>query len=134
MHPLHWPIYISSLNKLMNRFTTTVTLLIAALTGAMLWVAYDIEHFSVPTDMLPMTFSHADHGGENCLVCHHNFQDDTGGGACIQCHQTDPSVNLIIREQFHDLCMNCHTERNSQGEPAGPLRVCDDCHTVDTQP
>ena len=118
----------------MSKFTIVMTVMIAMLTAFMLWAAYDVERFSPPENILPMTFAHADHAGENCLVCHHNFQDETGGGLCINCHQTDSSVNLIIREQFHELCMSCHAERNAQSEPAGPLRVCDDCHTADTQP
>ena len=118
----------------MSSITTAVTLVIVVLTAFMLWAANDIARFAPPHDILPMTFAHADHAGENCLVCHHNFQDDSGGGACISCHQTDASVNLIIREQFHGLCMDCHTERSAQGEPAGPLRVCDNCHTADSRP
>ena len=118
----------------MNKFTTALTLLIVAATAAMVWAALDVERFSAPQNILPMTFAHADHSEQNCLLCHHNFKDDTGSGTCIICHQTDPSVNLLIKEQFHGLCMGCHTEKNSEGEPAGPLRVCDDCHTQDDLP
>ena len=110
------------------------TLVIVLITVFMAWAAHDVKRFASPQDILPMSFAHADHAGENCLICHHNFQDDAGNGACISCHQTDPTVNLHIREQFHELCMNCHTERTAKGEAAGPLRVCDDCHTADNLP
>jgi len=117
-----------------NNQTLLATVLILIFTAFMAWAANNVARFAPPQDILPMTFAHKDHSAENCLVCHHNFQDDTGGGTCIDCHQKDTSVNLIIREQFHTLCMDCHTERSLAGEPAGPLRVCDDCHTMDSLP
>ncbi|MFT5608608.1 MAG: putative CXXCH cytochrome family protein [Neolewinella sp.] len=118
----------------MGRLIQATSTLIVLATVFMLYSAIDVEQFSSPNDILPMTFAHADHGTENCLQCHHNFLDDTGRGSCINCHQKDSSVNLLIRDQFHDLCMGCHMDRISEGMPAGPLRICDDCHTVDQLP
>ena len=35
-------------------------------------------YYESPTPILPMTFAHADHPTENCIDCHHNYNDDTG--------------------------------------------------------
>jgi len=86
-------------------------------------------------ERLPLTFAHADHGGENCLDCHHNFADDTGRGpACIDCHKNDPNIAAVIELQFHDLCRGCHMARRAAGEPAGPTRACIACHVADERP
>jgi hypothetical protein len=87
-----------------------------------------------PIDVLPMTFAHKDHIKQNCVVCHHNYNDDTGNGLCIDCHLRDPEVSHIVEEQFHDLCMSCHAEKHLEGEKGGPLRRCVDCHVEDHLP
>jgi hypothetical protein len=84
--------------------------------------------------MLPVTFAHADHRTESCVICHHNFVDHTGAGLCFDCHKRDPAVNALIEFQFHDLCRNCHVERQARDEEAGPTRQCDACHTGDDEP
>jgi len=80
---------------------------------------------------LAMMFSHKAHAREQCVACHHNYVDDTGGGLCIECHRTDPRVEHLMRDQFHSLCMDCHLEKREQGKKAGPLRSCIDCHAID---
>jgi hypothetical protein len=84
--------------------------------------------------MLPVTFAHLDHRSVNCVDCHHNFVDHTGQGLCFDCHKTDPAVNAMIEDQFHDLCRGCHEDRQRDGEESGPTRQCIDCHTADEAP
>ncbi|MEM1103417.1 MAG: cytochrome c3 family protein [Pseudomonadota bacterium] len=84
--------------------------------------------------VLPMTFAHRDHVATKCVVCHHNFNDDTGAGLCINCHVTDTDVMGRLEEQFHDLCRSCHVEKHVQDEPSGPTRQCDGCHLPDRLP
>ena len=83
---------------------------------------------------LPMTFAHRSHAEQQCVKCHHNYIDDSGQGLCLICHQTDPKVSHLMRDQFHDLCMGCHLKMGKQGEPAGPLRNCVACHARDDLP
>ena len=85
--------------------------------------------------LLPMTFAHIDHIEQNCVDCHHNFQDDIGpGGLCIGCHQTSEKVSHLIEQQFHGLCMGCHMKVHLQGQETGPLRSCTACHQEDFLP
>ena len=85
-------------------------------------------------NMLAVNFAHADHIEQNCVVCHHNFVDDTGIGMCFDCHKTDPEVAPLIEEQFHDLCRNCHLEEQAASGEHGPTRQCIDCHVRDDKP
>jgi hypothetical protein len=85
-------------------------------------------------DILPMTFAHKDHIIQRCVDCHHNFEDDSGQGLCIDCHVRDDDLAYRIEKQFHDLCRGCHLDEHRKGEKAGPLRRCDDCHTADHLP
>ncbi len=66
-----------------------------------------------------MTFAHADHPTENCIDCHHNYNDDTGGGPCMNCHTTNQDVWPLFQRQFHDLCRSCHAEKAALGEEGG---------------
>ena len=84
--------------------------------------------------MLAVTFAHADHTEQNCIICHHNYVDDTGQGLCFDCHKTDPQVSDLIEEQFHDLCRTCHMDHQREGEDYGPIRQCYACHLPDDRP
>jgi hypothetical protein len=84
--------------------------------------------------LLPMTFAHADHRDVNCVLCHHNFTDDTGNGLCIDCHKTNVDIRAEIEPMFHGLCRDCHVSRHADGEDGGPVRQCKDCHTADEEP
>jgi len=84
--------------------------------------------------LLPMTFAHADHRDVNCVVCHHNFTDDTGSGLCIDCHKTNVDIRAEIEPMFHVLCRDCHVSKHADGDEAGPVRQCKDCHTADEDP
>ena len=91
-------------------------------------------YYGSPEPILPMNFAHLDHVGENCVVCHHNYADDTGGGLCMNCHVTDPQVWPLLERQYHDLCRTCHAEKAAQGIDGGPPRECMACHTGDDLP
>ncbi len=84
--------------------------------------------------ILPMSFAHADHTTENCILCHHNYNDDTGGGPCMNCHTTNQDVWPLFERQYHDLCRTCHAEKAALGEAGGPPRHCIECHRGDDLP
>ncbi|TAK56525.1 MAG: hypothetical protein EPO25_00255 [Gammaproteobacteria bacterium] len=86
------------------------------------------HYFDAPEPILPMAFNHYDHASVNCIDCHHNYSDDTGGGVCMLCHVTDPKLWPRFEEHFHGLCQGCHAERAAAGEDGGPPRACDGCH------
>ena len=79
-------------------------------------------------ELLPVAFEHLDHTDEKCVLCHHNFQDDTGFDSCYSCHKHDPTVALEIQTMFHDFCRDCHIEKAQRGEVSGPFRACSQCH------
>ena len=83
---------------------------------------------------LPMKFAHIDHAREKCVDCHHNYQDDTGQGLCMDCHYRDPELNHLMEQQFHALCRGCHEEKRLHGDKSGPLRTCGECHQLDYLP
>ena len=114
----------------MNRLLQIILSLITLLILAMFWTSTDNYKMSnINSELLPMTFAHADHAKEQCVTCHHNYQDNTGQGLCIICHQTNEEISYLIEEQFHDLCMGCHTEKVHKKEKSGPMRHCAACHT-----
>ena len=92
------------------------------------------HRYESPVPILPMSFAHADHVNENCVLCHHNYIDDTGGGPCMNCHTTEPQVWPLFEKQFHDLCRTCHAEKAAQGIDGGPPRHCIECHRGDELP
>lgn len=92
------------------------------------------HYYEAPTKILPMSFAHQDHVAVNCIDCHHNYVDDTGGGLCMNCHVTDPQVWPLLEHQFHDLCRGCHEDRAALGEEGGPPRQCVACHMGDDFP
>lgn len=83
---------------------------------------------------LPMTFDHQTHGKQQCIACHHNYVDKSGQGLCLECHVTTKGLRLDLEEQFHDLCMGCHEEKQAEGVKHGPIRECLACHTEDKLP
>lgn len=91
-------------------------------------------YYESPEPILPMSFAHEDHIAENCIVCHHNYNDNTGGGPCMICHTTNQDVWPLFEKQYHDLCRTCHEEKAALGEPGGPPRHCIECHRGDDLP
>ena len=103
--------------------------------GAGIWVLTGgQEQARRERPMLPVTFAHADHRTVSCVVCHHDYVDDSGHGLCFDCHKTDPAVSALVEEHFHGLCQGCHLERQAHGDDGGPTRRCIDCHTADEAP
>ncbi len=84
--------------------------------------------------ILPMSFAHVDHVQENCVVCHHNYADDTGGGLCMNCHVTDQRVWPLFEQQYHALCRDCHAKKAAEEVDGGPPRECMACHLGDDLP
>lgn len=91
-------------------------------------------YYESPEPILPMSFAHEDHIAENCIVCHHNYNDNTGGGPCMNCHTTNQDVWPLFEKQYHDLCRTCHEEKAALGEAGGPPRHCIECHRGDDLP
>lgn len=118
------------------------TLVFIALIAAVLWrgtplpVSHPQEarYWDAAQELLPMSFSHDDHRRENCVACHHNYADDTGGDSCMRCHVNDKWVSAVLEAQFHQLCMGCHVERELAGKNHGPTRHCSGCHLQDDRP
>jgi len=77
---------------------------------------------------LPVAFEHFDHSTWACAECHHNFVDDTGGGACYNCHKLVPELAPEMERMFHDFCRGCHVQTRAHGDDSGPLRQCSLCH------
>ena len=106
----------------------SVFLLVAALTTQL----RDTHIENAP--MLALSFAHLDHQEVNCIVCHHNFVDQTGDGLCFDCHKRDPQIAPAIETMFHDLCRDCHVQRQHDDLEGGPPRACFSCHEGDTAP
>lgn len=104
---------------------------ILALGMAGIWLLREAQIEAAP--MLPMSFAHRHHGEVNCLICHHNYADDSGQGLCLQCHKSDPEIARQFETMFHDLCRDCHIERQRDGLDGGPTRACFGCHEGDDE-
>ena len=89
--------------------------------------AYRRQH-AADQPMLPVVFDHADHSTSQCIECHHNFVDDTGGGTCYVCHKHSPEIAAQMEKMFHDFCFGCHVSTRMEGEESGPMRECQGCH------
>jgi len=120
-------------------------IVLALLSATLLWSSNNFDRgsnsphanysmFQYTSHDLEMTFAHADHSKQQCVACHHNYQDDSGQGLCLDCHKRDPAIAYKMRDQFHDLCMGCHRDKRYEGEESGPLRSCQACHTEDLRP
>ena len=84
--------------------------------------------------MLPVSFAHIDHKEVNCVDCHHNFVDTTGSTSCFSCHKDSPAIASSIEAMFHELCRDCHVDRQRDDLAAGPTRDCQGCHEGDQLP
>jgi len=92
------------------------------------------HHYNSPEPILPMSFAHLDHAEQNCILCHHNYVDDSGFSNCMNCHMENPDIWPLLEDQFHDLCMGCHQEKAAMGIDGGPPRECMACHQGDDLP
>ena len=89
--------------------------------------AYRIR-YAPEEPLLPVIFEHGDHTETECVECHHNFIDNTGGGTCYNCHKYSPEIAGEIEKMFHDFCFDCHVTQRLTGEDSGPMRECAGCH------
>ena len=112
--------------------TSSQTLWLLGLAVALVIVLYRVEAWrrqAIPEQpLLPVSFGHEDHRDIQCIDCHHNFVDGTGGGTCYACHKLDEDVGHDIELIFHRFCEGCHVEKRLAGEKSGPLRECRGCH------
>lgn len=78
---------------------------------------------------VPLDFPHEKHVQVNCLVCHHNFADSTGGERCIGCHQSARAdLKVGVEARFHEFCLECHRHPADVFERHGPVSGCKGCH------
>ena len=104
--------------------TVLLILALGLVYGGFVWRQTEV----IERPQLAVAFEHIDHSAEPCADCHHNFIDDTGGGACYNCHKQTPELALDIEEMFHDFCRGCHLEKRMNAQDSGPLRQCSLCH------
>ena len=110
----------------------SVIVLVLILIGGLLSALRNAQIDAAP--MLPVNFAHLDHQQVNCIECHHNFVDTTGDGLCFDCHKRDPDIAAEMETMFHDLCRDCHVERQHDDLDGGPPRACFACHEGDELP
>ena len=80
---------------------------------------------------LPLDFPHGKHVSVNCLVCHHNYVDRTGGGSCVACHRSNRAdLKFGAEARFHGFCLECHRHPAAALEHHGPVSSCVVCHKV----
>jgi hypothetical protein len=78
---------------------------------------------------LPLSFPHEKHTAVNCLLCHHNYVDKTGIGACIDCHRSARrDIRVTIEPRFHSFCFDCHRDTGQPFKEHGPVAGCEACH------
>ncbi len=74
-------------------------------------------------------FSHDDHTGFICTICHHNFTDRTGKENCISCHKRlSTSEAMRVDRLFHAFCSDCHRREKLARRKTGPIDHCTACH------
>jgi Class III cytochrome C family/Ferric reductase like transmembrane component len=77
----------------------------------------------------PLDFPHDRHRAVNCILCHHNFRDQTGADSCISCHRSNrPEIRVSAEARFHDFCLGCHRDPPAPLTRHGPTTACDSCH------
>jgi len=82
-------------------------------------------------EALPLDFPHDKHRAVNCILCHHNFSDDTGADSCISCHRSSRAeIRASAEARFHDFCLGCHRDPPPALRRHGPTTGCDSCHVA----
>ena len=77
----------------------------------------------------PLDFPHDKHRAVNCILCHHNFRDETGADSCISCHRsTRTAIRVSAEARFHEFCLGCHRDPPAPLKRHGPTTGCDSCH------
>jgi hypothetical protein len=87
------------------------------------------EPFLRRTEPLLLSFPHDKHRAVNCLLCHHNFTDQSGTDSCISCHRSRrTAIRVGAEARFHDFCLNCHRDPPGYLAGHGPVTGCNTCH------
>jgi predicted CXXCH cytochrome family protein len=80
-------------------------------------------------ERLFLNFPHDKHRAVNCVLCHHNFADQTGGDSCVSCHRSArEDLRVGVEARFHDFCLDCHRDPPAYLGGHGPVAGCDTCH------
>ncbi|WP_081471043.1 cytochrome c3 family protein [Acetobacter aceti] len=106
--------------------------------GGIWWSVSGAPHTAQSLPLMPLTFTHQDHGAFNCVVCHHNYTEPKLASwpfqHCIECHKKTPELALIIERQFHQQCEGCHLKLKREKRASGPVRACHVCHAEERPP
>ena len=87
------------------------------------------EPFLRRSEPLVLGFPHTKHRAVNCITCHHNFVDRSGGDSCISCHRSGrAAIRVGAEARFHDFCLGCHRDPPAYLTGHGPVTGCDTCH------
>ncbi|MBK6581315.1 MAG: hypothetical protein IPG20_00120 [Gammaproteobacteria bacterium] len=92
------------------------------------------RYWDAPQALLPMSFAHDDHRGENCTVCHHNSADDTGADTCMRCHVNDSELRPCSSSSSIDCAWAVMSSVSWPAKKHGPARHCSDCHLQEERP
>jgi Class III cytochrome C family len=87
------------------------------------------EPFLHRSEPLVLAFPHDRHRSVNCIQCHHNFTDRSGGDSCISCHRSGRvAIRVGAEARFHDFCLGCHRDPPAYLSGHGPVTGCNTCH------
>ena len=87
------------------------------------------EPFLRRSEPLVLGFPHQKHRAVNCIQCHHNFADRSGGDSCISCHRSGgAAIRVGAEARFHDFCLGCHRDPPAYLIGHGPVTGCSTCH------
>jgi predicted CXXCH cytochrome family protein len=87
------------------------------------------EPFLRRADRLVLDFPHDKHRSVNCILCHHNFTDQSGADSCISCHRSSRAeIRVGAEARFHDFCLGCHRDPPGYLLGHGPVTGCSTCH------
>jgi predicted CXXCH cytochrome family protein len=87
------------------------------------------EPFLPRSERLPLNFPHDKHRAVNCVLCHHNFADQTGSDSCVSCHRSRRAeIRVGAEARFHDFCLGCHRDPPAYLTGHGPVTGCKTCH------
>jgi predicted CXXCH cytochrome family protein len=87
------------------------------------------EPLLLRSDRLLLDFPHDKHRAVNCVLCHHNFADQSGDGACVSCHRSGRAdLRVGVEARFHDFCLGCHRDPPVYLTGHGPVTGCSTCH------
>ncbi|MDE2305070.1 MAG: cytochrome c3 family protein [Gammaproteobacteria bacterium] len=87
------------------------------------------EPFLRRDERLVVDFPHDLHRAINCIQCHHNYTDGTGGDSCVACHRSRRTdLRVGVEARFHTFCLGCHRDPPGGLSGHGPVTGCRSCH------